>query len=78
MLLDDDRYQREYVKLTELCQQFIDTWKTAQSFKDNDLRQQSFQLLQLLTGMIMGQCANIYNLSPPGGLLHPSEMFRKE
>lgn len=64
---DDPAYNFEAERLSELCQQYIDAFSREDQFN-----------IQLLIGMIVAQCASIYNLSPPAGILHPSELFRKE
>ncbi len=73
--MNNPRYQEEHEKLAELCKGYLALWETASTMEEG---KHLFDALQLQTGMIVGQCANIYNLSPPGGLLNPNELFRKE
>ena len=64
--MSDPAYQHELDELAALCRGFV-------AERHRDPLDMTPQLL--LVGAIVGQAANIYNLSPPGGMLNPGEMF---
>ena len=60
----DPAYRYEQAFLANLCRDYIEAHEKEEQF-----------VIQLTTGMLIGQCAVIYNLSPPAGLMHPSLLF---
>lgn len=67
MSTDDPAYQHELEELLLLCRGFIAARES-----------ENFEYQLLIVGAIIAQCANIYLLSPPAGILDPAEMFRRE
>lgn len=61
---NDPAYKHEMGAMRDLCAEFI------KAFDNND-----FLAQLLMSGMILGQCAVIYKLSPPGGIMDPRTLF---
>lgn len=77
MTHEDPAYRHEIEMLAQECESFLDAYDKARALDASVSRVDPFRGDVLLrVGLILGQCANIYNLSPPGGLMHPSLLFR--
>ena len=63
------RYDWEFAQLEALCQQYL-------NIRDSPESDTKLGTSLLLVGMICGQCAAIYRLGEPIGLLDMSEMFK--
>ena len=63
----DPAYRYEQDKLANLCRDYL---------KAHEAEDQT--ATQILTGMIIGQCAAIYKLSPPAGLIDVPSMFKRD
>ena len=66
----DPAYQHELDRMAEIAGQFVVCHDARTTYGGEDLTPEL-----LLLGMMVGQAANIYNLSPPGGLINPGELF---
>lgn len=67
MSTDDPAYRYEFDKLAEFCATFLDVHS-----------RDEHEMMLLATGAITAQCASIYKLAPPGGLIDVAEMFRRD
>lgn len=67
-----EAYKDRFQQLFDLCDE-LTALNREEGFTD-----ETFQKMLLLSGAITAACANIYNLAPPAGFLHPSALFRKE
>jgi hypothetical protein len=63
----DPAYAFEYDRLADLCRVFLSAHE-----KGDELG------MPLATGQITAQCAAIYKLSPPAGVLDVAALFRRE
>ena len=70
LLMLDPAYQHELERMAEIAGQFVVCHEARTQHEGGDLDPEL-----LLLGMMVGQAANIYNLSPPGGLIDPGELF---
>lgn len=66
----DPAYFPAHQKLAELCREYVEIWDEQGPYP--------FDQLQFHCGMLIGQLAVIYNLSPPGGIMDMNSLFRKE
>lgn len=63
----DPAYRYEQSRLAALCRDYIKAYEAEDQ-----------TAIQLLTGMIIGQGAAIYKLSPPAGLIDVPSMFKRD
>ena len=68
----DPAYEYEMGELATICQSFTDIWKVHQ-----EQGGQEHEAL-LVCGMLLGQLAAVYKLSPPGGLIDVPALFRRD
>jgi len=66
-----ERYEWEFAQLEALCQQYL-------NIRDAPETDMKLGTTLLLCGMITGQCANIYRIGEPVGLIDMSKMFEPE
>ena len=63
----EQQYNDEYALLADLCEEYL------------EYHAEDRPIERLVTiGMITAQCANIYNLDSPAGIISPGDLFRRE
>jgi len=63
----DPAYRFEQAKMADLCLAYLEAYEKGDALGT-----------MLITGQITAQCATIYKLSPPGGLVDVPAMFRRD
>jgi hypothetical protein len=66
----DARYDLELARLALFAQEFIICHEARAGYDGDDLTPEL-----VLVGRITAQCAAVYNLAPPGGMLDPGSWF---